>query len=96
MYVMQATFRARPGKAQVLAEKLAAAAGKVSGGSVKGTRVLVDHIADFWTVLFEASFEDLDDYFAAISRPEVRAEMDGYLDLVESGNRRLYRVVAGA
>lgn len=96
MYVMQATFRARPGKAQALAEKLAAASRKASGSGVKGTRVLVDHVADFWTVLFETSFENLDDYFAVISRPEVRAEMDGYLDLVESGNRRLYRVVAGA
>jgi hypothetical protein len=45
-------------------------------------------------VVFEASFDNLDDYFAAISQPTVRAEMDGYLDLVDSGNRRLYRVVA--
>jgi hypothetical protein len=94
MYVMQATFRAKPGKGQALADKLAAASGKVSDGSVKGSRVLVDHIADFWTVIFEASFENLDEYFAEIAQPAVRAEMDGYLDLVESGNRRLYRVVA--
>lgn len=95
MYVMQATFRAKPGKAQALADKLAATSRKASEGGVQGARVLIDHVADFWTVILEASFENLDDYFAVISRPEVRAEMDGYLDLVESGNRRLYRVVAG-
>jgi hypothetical protein len=94
MYVMQATFRAKPGKAQALADKLAAAAGKAPDERVKGFRVLVDYVADFWTVVFEASFESLDEYFAVVSRPEVRAEMDGYLDLVEGGNRRLYRVVA--
>lgn len=91
---MQATFRAKPGKAQALADKLAAASGKISDDRVRGSRVLIDHVADFWTVVFEASFETLDEYFEVISRPEVRAEMDGYLDLVESGNRRLYRVVA--
>lgn len=96
MYVMQSTFRAKPGKAQALADKLVAAGGKGSGGSIKASRVLIDHVGDFWTVIFEASFEDLDAYLSVVSRPDVRAEMDGYLDLVESGNRRLYRVVAEA
>jgi hypothetical protein len=94
MYVMQATFRAKPGKAQALADKLAAASSKNSDGRVKRSRVLIDHVADFWTVVFEASFESLDDYFAVLSQPEVRAEMEGYLDLVDSGNRRMYRMVA--
>jgi quinol monooxygenase YgiN len=95
MYVMQATFKAKPGHAQALADKLAAAARSMASDErVKGWRVLIDHVADFWTVLFEASFEDLDDYFAVISRPGARAEMDGYLDLVEGGGRRLFRVSA--
>jgi hypothetical protein len=94
MYVMQATFRAKPGKAQALADQLAAASGKVSDDRVKGSRVLIDYVADFWTVVFEASFESLEEYFAVISQPEVRAEMEGYLDLVDSGSRRLYRLVA--
>ena len=94
MYAMRATFKAKPGKAQALADMLAAAARKAPDDNVGGWRVLIDHVADFWTVVFEASFENLDDYFAAISQPEVRAEMAGYLDLVESGSRRLYRVVA--
>lgn len=95
VYVMQATFRAKPGKAQALADKLAGASSKIADDRVKGSRVLIDYVADFWTVVFEASFENLDHYFAVIAKPEVRAAMEGYLDLVESGNRRLYRVVAG-
>lgn len=94
MYVMQATFKAKPGEAQALADKLTAAAGAVASDErVKGWRVLIDHVADFWTVVFEASFEDLDDYFAVISQPEARAAMGGYLDLVEGGGRRLFRLV---
>ena len=56
--------------------------------------MLIDHVADFWSVVFEASFEDLDDYFALVSQPEARAAMEGYLDLVESGGRRLFRLTA--
>ena len=95
MYVMQATFKAKPGKAQALADHISAAAGAISSDQrVKGWRVLIDHVADFWTVVFEASFEDLDDYFAVVSQPEARAAMEGYLDLVESGGRRLFRLAA--
>jgi hypothetical protein len=95
MYVMQATFKTKPGEAQALADKLTAAARAVaSDHRVRAWRVLIDHVADFWTVMFEASFEDLDDYFEMISQPEVRAEMDGYLQMVESGGRRLFRVAA--
>ena len=94
MYVMQATFKAKPGEAQALADKITAAAGAVASDErVKGWRVLIDHVADFWTVVFEASFEDLDDYFAVISQPEARAAMAGYLDHVEGGGRRLFRLV---
>ncbi|MGE0125391.1 MAG: hypothetical protein AB7U25_20880 [Vicinamibacterales bacterium] len=95
MYVMQATFKAKPGKAQALADRISAAAVAVSSDTrVKEWRVLIDHVADFWTVVFEASFEHLDDYFAVISQPEARAAMEGYLDLVESGGRRLFRLAA--
>ena len=95
MYVMQATFRTKPGQAQALADKLAAAAAAVaSDDRVKGRRVLIDHVADFWTVVFEASFEDLDAYVGVISLPEARAEINGYLDLVERGDRRLFRLAA--
>ena len=95
MYVMQATFKAKPGQANALADKLSAAAGAVaSDDRVKDWRVLVDYVADFWTVVFEASFDDLDDYFAVISQPEARAAMEGYLELVEDGGRRLFRIAA--
>jgi quinol monooxygenase YgiN len=94
MHVIQATFRAKPGKAQEMADKLAAAAANLVGEQVTEYRVMVDHVADFWTVIFEARCSNIDAYFEAISAPGVRDAMAGYLDLVESGDRRIFRVVA--
>ena len=94
MFVMQATFRAKPGKAQALADKLSAAAAHIVGGEVTGYRVMIDHVADFWTVILEATLTSVDAYFEAISAPGARDAMAGYLDLVESGDRRAFRVVA--
>jgi hypothetical protein len=92
MYVVQSTFQAKPGKAQALIDRFTAAAGELSGVAVKDHRVLVDHIADFWTVIFETTVEDLDAYFTAVANPKARETMAGYMDLVQSGHRRVYRV----
>lgn len=45
-------------------------------------------------MIFEARCSNIDAYFEAISTPGVRDAMAGYLDLVESGDRRVFRVVA--
>lgn len=94
MYVVQSTFQAKPGKGQALVEKFTAAAPVMAKAGVKEYRLLVDHIADFWTIIFEATVEDLDRYFEAVSQPELREGMAGYTDLVQSGHRRVYRVAA--
>jgi hypothetical protein len=94
MYVVQATFQAKPGKAQALVDRLAAAASPMADAGVKHQRVLIDHIADFWTVIYEATVEDLDAYLSYLKDPKVREIMGGYLDLVQSGQRRVYRIAA--
>lgn len=94
MYVVQATFQAKPGKAQELVEKFTAIAPHLAEAGVKEHRVLVDHIADFWTVIYEATVEDLDAYFSYTTNPAIRAGMAGYMDLVQSGHRRVYRIAA--
>lgn len=96
MYVVQATFQAKPGKAQELIDKFAAVAPHLADAGVKHHRILVDHIADFWTVIYEATVEDLDAYFSSVTNPKIREGMAGYMDLVQSGHRRVYRIAAGA
>ena len=64
MYVVRDTFRTKPGKANALIEKFTAAAPHLAGAGVKGHRILVDEVADYWTVDFESTVEDLESYFA--------------------------------
>jgi hypothetical protein len=94
VYVVQATFQAKPGKAGDLVAKLEAASSPMADAGVVHQRVLVDHIADFWTVIYEATIEDLDAYLTNLKDPRVREAMAGYMDLIQSGQRRVYRVAA--
>jgi heme-degrading monooxygenase HmoA len=92
MYVVRDTFRAKPGKANALIEKFTAAAPLLAGAGVKGHRILVDEVADYWTVVLESTVEDLDSYFAFRNNTAVGEALSGYLDFVEGGGRRIYRV----
>ena len=91
MFVVQDTFQTKPGKAGELIDKFKAAMPhlETGGGS---HRILVDHVADYWTVIIESTVEDLDTYFTFPDNEEMRAAMEGYMDLVVGGSRRVYRV----
>ena len=52
----------------------------------------MDHVADYWTVIFESTVEDLDTYFAFTENEAAREAMAWYMDLVVSGSRRIYRI----
>ena len=92
MYVVRDTFRTKPGKANALIEKFTAAAPHLAGAGVRGHCILVDEVADYWTVVFESTVEDLDSYFAFRENTAAGEALSGYLDFVESGGRRIYRV----
>ena len=92
MFVVQDTFKTKPGKANALIEVFKAAAPHLSADGVHTHRVLVDHVADYWTVIFESTVEDLDMYFAFTENEAAREAMAGYMDLVVSGSRRIYRM----
>ena len=68
MFVVQDTFKTKPGKANALVEVFTATAPHLAADGVQGHRVLVDHVADYWTVIFESTVEDLDTYFAVHGR----------------------------
>ena len=92
MFVVQDTFKTKPGKANALVKVFTAAAPHLAADGVQGHRVLVDHVADYWTVIFESTVEDLDTYFAFTENEAAREAMTGYLDFVVSGSRRIYRI----
>ena len=58
--------------------------------------MMVDYVATYWTVVLEGeveSIEQFDHHMAQFSaRPDVKEIMSGYMDLVDSGYREIFRV----
>jgi|ERR1044071_1765556 heme-degrading monooxygenase HmoA len=98
MYVVRDIFRCKAGKAKELVGKFKKSIGSMErvDGFVN-VRLMVDFVADYWTVVLEsdvASLEQLEKHMSEwSSRPEVREAMEGYMDLVEGGRREIFRIV---
>lgn len=62
----------------------------------RNCRVLVDYAATYWTVVLQAEVDDLAHFDHHMkeysSRPEVRAALEGYLELVQEGHREIWRI----
>ena len=99
MFVVRDIFRCHPGKAKLLVEKLRATlASTETLDGFGNSRILVDFVADYWTVVWEAEVESMaqfEKHMAEYSaRPEVQEAMAGYLDLVTGGHREIFRIAA--
>jgi hypothetical protein len=96
MYVIRNVFQAKPGRAKDLVEKFAAARPHIEKLGIRNTRLMTDAVAGFWTVVIESETEDLQKYTHAVERmgeiAEVRAALDGYMELVEGGRREIFHL----
>jgi hypothetical protein len=98
MYVIRDIFRCKPGQAKELAERLKRTIPVMARDDrFLNARVMVDAVADYWTVVLEADCESLADFERHMreygTRPEVREAMAGYMELVEGGRREIWRLV---
>ena len=98
MYLVQDKFRCKPGKSSQVADMFKnSLAPMKSMKGFKNGRVLVDYIASYWTVMLEFEVEDLAAFEAGMTEfrthPEMRKAMAGYMDLVEGGNREVYKIL---
>ncbi len=98
MFVVRDIFRCKPGKAKELVEKFKSTfASMEAHDGFRNTRVMVDAVADYWTVVMESDVESLADFERHMreygARPEVRAALEGYMDLVVEGRREIFRLV---
>jgi hypothetical protein len=95
MYVIRNVFKCKPGKAKAAIEKFKAAHALMADMNLD-ERILVDEVADFWTVVVEVNVEDLAVFGQAMqergSRGDIQEAMSGYMDLVEGGYREIFRV----
>ena len=97
MYVVRDVFRCKPGKAKDLVGKFKQTVESMEkGDGFTNIRIMVDAVASYWTVVIESDVSTLEEFerhsreFSA--RPEVRAAMEGYMDLVEGGHREIFRL----
>lgn len=98
MYLIRDVFRCKPGQAGRLAQMFKQTIPSLEReDGFANCRVLVDYVADYWTVVLQAEVEDLgrfERHMATFStRPEVRQILEGYMDLVDGGHREIYRIV---
>ena len=95
MYVIRNVFKCKPGKAKAAIDKFKAAHALMSDMNL-GERILVDEVASFWTVVVEINVENIAEFESAMkdrgSRDDVQKAMSGYMDLVDSGYREVFRV----
>lgn len=98
MLLIRDVFRCKPGKARQVAEMFKATITSMEEhDGFKNCRVMVDYVANYWTVVLQAEVESIEMFDGHMhsfgSREEVRTALAGYLDLVEGGHREIYRIV---
>lgn len=93
MFLIRNVFKCKPGQAKNVIERL-----QKSMALMEDTkqRVLVDHVASFWTVVLEIETESIGKWEQQFKeygeRADVQEAMKGYLDSVESGYREVFRI----
>ena len=97
MYVIREVLHCKPGKVRQMADKFRAISHALQEMGHEPMRLLTDVTGEpFWTIVAEASVEQIDDFFAVeqklTANESVRKVMADYHDLVESGRREIYRV----
>jgi heme-degrading monooxygenase HmoA len=98
MYVVRDVFRCKPGHSKSVADRFKKSFPLMQ--KMKGfvsARVLVDYVANYWTVVLEMEVESLGDFERQMTEysasPEFREAMKGYMDEVDGGSREVYKIV---
>jgi quinol monooxygenase YgiN len=98
MFLIRDVFRCKPGKAGALARMfLDTVPSMEKEDGFRNVRVMTDAVAAYWTVVLQAEVEDLAQFEGHMrsfgARPEVKAALAGYMDLVDGGHREIYKIV---
>jgi hypothetical protein len=98
MLLIRDVFRCKPGKSAEVARRLQAIIPSTEAeDGFRDSRVLVDYVGSYWTVVLEGVVDELAQFEHHMrgyaSRPEVQEAMRGYTDLVEAGHREIFRIL---
>ena len=97
MFVVRNIFHAKSGKAKELVAIFKKAAPIIESTNVtRNTRIMTDAVSTFSTVVVESEVEDLNTYMdmakIVSKKPELGEIMKGYMDLIDSGHREIFRI----
>ena len=97
-YKVRDVFRCKPGKAKELVARFKETVPAMEReDGFRNVQLMVDVVADYWTVVLEAEFDSLAQFEKHLgefgTRPEVRTAMAGYMELVEGGHREIWRIL---
>ena len=95
MYIVRNIFRLQFGKAKEAIAIMKEGLAQLEQGGVSGARLLVDHVADFYTVVLEIPTDSLDDAGPERmpNREEWQQQYARLVPLVLEGRREIFRVV---
>ena len=98
MYLVRDVFRCKPGASRALAEKFKKGLPLMETmKGFKSPRILVDYVAEFWTIVLETEVENLAEFEAQMKEysasAEMREIMKGYMDLVDGGRREIFTIL---
>jgi hypothetical protein len=96
MYLIRDIFHTKPGRAKDFVAMVKKAMPHMRTPGIHSMRVMTDTVAGYWTVVCETEVEELQTYFDAArsesQNPEAEAAMKGYMDLVNGGEREIFRI----
>ncbi len=97
MYVIREILSCKPGTVRQMLEKFKGISAAMKELGQEPLRLLTDVTGEpFWTVVAEARFEKIDDFFVIeqklMANDALRKSMADYHDLVDSGRREIFRI----
>jgi len=97
MYIIREVLNCKPGKVRPLIDRFRVLSAALQETGRPPLRLLTDVSGEsFWTLVAEVSVETVDEFFVVeeklMGNESVRSAMAGYHELVERGNREIYRV----
>lgn len=98
MYVIRDCFTCKPGMSRKLAEMFKTTIPSMEQlDGFRNARVMVDAVAGYWTVVLEYEVDSLEHFERQVTafgaRPDVRKNLEGYMDLVQGGKREIFRML---
>ena len=95
MYLIRDVFKCKPGMAKELVKKFKQTIPFMEVQQFNNVKIMTDVVSNYWTVVLEGevnSLAEFENHKGFTSQPQVKEIMAGYMDLVDSGCREIFKI----